>query len=211
MNKYINIIVSMLFLSFVGIVACENSLSDTDTQTLTVEDKSKAFIADLSQSATSEISYDKIALEDTEIANKAHQYLSDVGFTDEELSQILFDKQSNRSLKEVDAAVTWLALIVAVSEVPELQVSANMEKVKNGADIQELDFFTIGNCLFEATGVKVAIQLFQQKNLASIGGKKLLIKTFGKTIAKYLGPIGTAFAIYDFAACVNRNIADTAN
>lgn len=210
MNKYINIIVSMLFLSFVGIVACENSLSDTDTQTLTVEDKSKAFIADLSQSATSEISYDKIALEDTEIASKAHQYLSDVGFTDEELSQILFDKQSNRSLKEVDAAITWLAMMVAISEIPELVGSKIVDKNKADIGVYTSDF-EVYNCLFQAVGMQVGFQIIERNGLSSTTGKAYLIESFSQSIANDLGPLSSVFATIQFSACVNSSIVDTIN
>lgn len=210
MNKYIKIMVSVFFVSFVGIVACENAIADTEEKVLTIEDKSRAFVEDLSQSATSEISYDKIALEDTEIVNKAEQYLTKVGFSATELDKILFDKSNNRSLKDVGAAVTWLALMVAVSEIPELVGSTRVGKTKATTGAYTSDF-GVYNCLFQAVGMQVGFQIIERSGLSSTAGKAYLIESFSESIANDLGPLSSVFATIQFSACVNSSIVDTIN
>jgi hypothetical protein len=204
------IIVGMLFLSFVGIVACENTVSDTENQNLSLEERSKSFIADLSESAISEMSIDKIALEDTEIANKAHQYLFDVGFTGAELDQILFDHENDRSLKEVDAAITWLALTVAISEIPELNKPDSNKKGKVGEDAYTKDW-PVYNCLFQAVGMNLGFQIIERNGLSSGVGKTVLMENFSAFISNDLGPLGSVFATMQFSACVSRTIVDSIN
>lgn len=58
------------------------------------------------------------------------------------------------------------------------------------------------DCAKRAIGIDVAIEVFRNSQMATIGGRKLLIKTFTKVGARYLGWIGVGIATYDFIDCM---------
>jgi len=58
-------------------------------------------------------------------------------------------------------------------------------------------------CVKRAAGINVGIELLRNRNISTISGKKMLIRTFGKLATRFLGPIGTAIAVADFAFCMN--------
>ncbi|WP_417430904.1 hypothetical protein [Halpernia sp.] len=58
----------------------------------------------------------------------------------------------------------------------------------------------VGNCILEATGINSLIQL-GSGSLKKLG-KKGVMKIVGKVASKYLGAIGTAIAVLDFADCM---------
>ncbi|WP_018127103.1 hypothetical protein [Balneola vulgaris] len=58
------------------------------------------------------------------------------------------------------------------------------------------------DCAKRAIGIEIAIELLRHRSMATISGRKLLIKTFTKIGARYLGWIGVGIATYDFVDCM---------
>ena len=57
-------------------------------------------------------------------------------------------------------------------------------------------------CVKRAMGIEIGIEIFRNKGLESFKNRRLMIRTFGKAISKYMGPIGVAITVADFSICM---------
>ena len=101
--------------------------------------------------------------------------------------------------------VVYMALAIAGANVEsgESFGSAFMNACTTSAYAQEVPSLDrTWGCLKRAAMIELPIEIYRNAELSSFAGRKRMIKTFGKLLSRYMGPIGVAITLADFSICM---------
>ena len=126
---------------------------------------------------------------------EARQFLHTRGMTDEDIDQMIVEEGGTE--EDLIATVT---LVIEDERSRGYASSANFSSIfVNSAYAQDWD--KIGNCAAKAIGIDAAYAITS----GTSGGKwkkKAIAKLFKKVASRFLGPVGVALAVMEFAFCV---------